>query len=65
MRILYVHVPTVWIAYLAFVVTAVGSALYLFGAHHSLGFDRVAGASAEIGVLFMALTLVAGRCGAG
>jgi heme exporter protein C len=59
-RILYVHVPTAWIAYLAFVVTAVCSALYLFTKKHSLGFDRVAGASAEIGVVFMALTLVSG-----
>jgi heme exporter protein C len=55
-----VHVPTVWLAYLAFIVTAVCSGLYLFGRRHSLGFDRVAGASAEIGVVFMALTLISG-----
>ena len=59
-RILYVHVPTVWLAYLAFVVTAACSGLYLFGKQHSLGFDRFAGASAEIGVVFMALTLATG-----
>ncbi len=59
-RILYVHVPTAWIAYLAFSVTALGSALYLFTKKHSLGFDRMAGASAEIGVVFMALTLITG-----
>ena len=59
-RILYVHVPTVWLAYLAFVVTAVCSGVYLFTKKHSLGFDRFAGASAEIGVVFMALTLVTG-----
>jgi heme exporter protein C len=59
-RIMYVHVPTVWLAYLAFIVTAVCSCLYLFGRRHSLGFDRVAGASAEIGVVFMALTLISG-----
>lgn len=59
-RILYVHVPTAWVAYLAFVVTAVASAMYLFGKKHALGFDRFAGASAEIGVVFMALTLVSG-----
>ncbi len=59
-RILYVHVPTVWLAYLAFVVTAVCSGLYLFPKKHSLGFDRFAGASAEIGVVFMALTLGTG-----
>lgn len=59
-RIMYVHVPTVWIAYAAFVVTAVCSGLYLFTKKHSLGFDRFAGASAEIGVAFMALTLITG-----
>ncbi len=59
-RIMYVHVPTVWVAYIAFTVTALCSGLYLFGKKHSLGFDRFAGASAEIGVAFMALTLVTG-----
>jgi heme exporter protein C len=59
-RIMYVHVPTVWTAYLAFSVTALCSAFYLFRKKHPLGFDRVAGASAEIGVVFMGLTLVTG-----
>lgn len=59
-RLLYIHVPTIWIAYLAFVVTAVASALYLFTKKHSLGWDRLAGASAEVGVVFVALTLVVG-----
>ncbi len=59
-RILYVHVPTIWLAYLAFVVTAIASALYLFTSKQSLGWDRAAGASAEIGVVFVAVTLVVG-----
>jgi heme exporter protein C len=59
-RILYVHVPAIWLAYLAFSVTAVCSALYTFPKKHSLGFDRFAGASAEIGVVFMAVTLAVG-----
>ena len=59
-RILYIHVPTAWLAYLAFAVTAVCSGAYLFGKRHSLGFDRFAGASAEIGVVFMGLTLLTG-----
>ena len=29
-RILYVHVPSIWVAYLAFVVTAIASAMVLF-----------------------------------
>lgn len=59
-RILYLHAPAAWLAYLAFVVTAAASALFLFTKRHSLGWDRLAGASAEIGVLFMAITLVVG-----
>lgn len=59
-RIMYVHVPTVWVAYLALGVTALCSAIYLFSKRHSLGFDRFAGASAEIAVVFMSLTLVSG-----
>jgi heme exporter protein C len=58
-RLLYVHVPTIWIAYLAFIVTAVASAVYFFG-KKSLGWDRLAGASAEIGTAFVAVTLVIG-----
>jgi heme exporter protein C len=59
-RIMYVHVPTIWVAYIAFLLTAVCSATYLSGRNRSLGWDRLAGASAEIGVLFVALSLVTG-----
>jgi heme exporter protein C len=59
-RILYIHVGTVWVAYLAFIVTAVSSGAYLWKRTTSLVWDRIAGASAEVGVLFMALTLFAG-----
>jgi heme exporter protein C len=59
-RILYVHVGTVWVAYVAFIVTAVASACYLWKRTRSLTWDRVAGASAEIGTLFMAVTLFTG-----
>ncbi|QQS25869.1 MAG: cytochrome c biogenesis protein CcsA [Actinomycetota bacterium] len=59
-RILYVHVPSAWLAYLAFVVTAVSSAAYLWRRTRSLTWDRLAAASAEVGVLFMAITLVTG-----
>lgn len=57
---MYVHVPTIWVAYIAFLLTAVCSAVYLTGRQRSLAWDRVAGASAEIGVLFVALSLVTG-----
>jgi heme exporter protein C len=59
-RLMYVHVPTIWIAYLAFTVTAVASGMYLFTKKKSLGWDRLAGASAEIGTVFVAVTLVTG-----
>jgi heme exporter protein C len=59
-RILYIHVGTVWVAYLAFGMTALSSAAFLWKRTTSLTWDRIAGASAEVGVLFMALTLFAG-----
>lgn len=57
-RILYVHVANAWLAYLAFIVVFVASIGYLWT--KKLGFDAVAVASAEIGVLFTGLTLVLG-----
>jgi heme exporter protein C len=59
-RLMYIHVPTAWVAYLAFIVTAITSAMYIWGKQHSLTFDRIAGASAEVGVIFMGLCLVTG-----
>ena len=59
-RIMYAHVPGAWLAYLAFVVTALASAMYLWRRTRSLTWDRIAGASAEIGVLFMGISLVTG-----
>jgi heme exporter protein C len=59
-RIMYVHVPTVWVAYVAFVLTALCSGVYLSGKGRSLAWDRIAGASAEVGVLFVAVCLVTG-----
>jgi heme exporter protein C len=57
-RPIYVHVPSAWIAYLAFGTTAVCSAMYLW--KRTLGWDRFAGAAAELGVLFTGLALVTG-----
>jgi heme exporter protein C len=59
-RLMYLHVPTAWVAYLAFAVTAITSALWLWRRTRATVWDRVAGASAEIGVLFTGLTLVLG-----
>ena len=57
-RIMYVHVPAAWLAYLAFFVTFVGSIAYLLTRH--LRWDRIASASAEIGVYFTGLAIALG-----
>ena len=57
-RIMYVHVPSAWLAYLAFLVTLVAGLLFL--ARGDLRFDRTAVASAEIGLLLTGLTIATG-----
>ncbi len=59
-RIMYVHVPSIWVAYLAFGMTAICSGIYLSGRNRSLIWDRFSGAAGEIGVLFVAVSLVTG-----
>ena len=59
-RLMYLHVPAAWIAYLAFGVTSIASLLYLWPRTRSLVWDRIAGASAELGVVFTGLTLLLG-----
>ncbi len=57
-RLMYVHVPAAWLAYLAFGVVFIASAAYLKTG--KTRWDRLAVASAEVGVLFTALTIVIG-----
>ena len=57
-RLMYVHVPAAWLAYLSFLVVFVSSVAYL--RTKRIRWDRIAAASAEIGVLFTALTIVLG-----
>jgi heme exporter protein C len=59
-RLIAIHPPLAWAAYLSFGVTALASALYLWPRTRSRFWDLVAGSSAEIGVVFNALTLVTG-----
>lgn len=95
-RLMYVHVPSIWVAYGSFVLTAFASAKVLrrtrtsrsarwtgrvgwrriwlvdrvqsgvaasegpIADHQARRWDRIAGAAAELGVLFTALTLVTG-----
>ena len=57
-RIMYVHVPTALIAFLAFFVTVAGSIGYLV--NRSEWWDLVAHASAELGAVLLFATLVTG-----
>ena len=57
-RIMYLHVPTAWVAYLAFGVTFAGSIVYLW--RRAAIADRLAHASAETGVLFTGLAIASG-----
>ena len=59
-RILYLHVPSAEMAYVAFAVAAVASAAYLWRRTRSKAWDRVANASVELGVVFTGLTLLTG-----
>ena len=57
-RIMYLHVPSVLTSYLAFGLVLIGSIAYL--ATRRAGWDRLAGAAGELGVLFTGLTIVTG-----
>jgi heme exporter protein C len=57
-RIMYIHVPTAWVAFFAFFVVFVSSLIYLWRRLPEA--DRLAYASAEVGVLFTGLTLIDG-----
>jgi heme exporter protein C len=57
-RLMYLHVPAAWTAYLAFAVVLVASAGYL--GRPDPRFDRYAQAAAEIGVGLTALTIALG-----
>jgi heme exporter protein C len=59
-RLIYIHPAVATMAYVAFGVTALASLLYLFPRTRSWRWDRLAGASAEVGVVFCALTLATG-----
>ena len=57
-RLLYIHVPSAWLAYLSFAVVFVASVAYL--RTRKIRWDRLAAASAEVGVLFTALAIALG-----
>jgi heme exporter protein C len=57
-KILYVHAPAAWVAFLAFGVVAVASIVYLW--LRDLRLDRIAESSAEVGLVFTTVVLVTG-----
>jgi heme exporter protein C len=57
-KIFYIHPPSAWVAFLAFGLVGVCSALYLFLKDPRL--DRLAASSAEVGVVFTTVVLVTG-----
>lgn len=63
-RLMYLHLPTIAVAYLGFAVTLVASIMYLRGVYQqgqgSIFWDLTAEAAAEIGVVFTAFLLFTG-----
>jgi heme exporter protein C len=57
-RIMYVHVPAVGVAYLAFIVVFAASITYLWT--RTPDADHVAHAAAEVGVVFLGVNIVTG-----
>ncbi|MDA8290558.1 MAG: cytochrome c biogenesis protein CcsA [Actinomycetota bacterium] len=59
-RLLYIHPALAWVMYIAYGVSFLSSLLYLWPRTRALRWDRLAGASSEVGVVFTGLTLVTG-----
>jgi len=57
-RIMYVHVPAVGVAYLAFMVVCAASLVYLWT--RSPRADRLAAAATEVGVVFLGINIATG-----
>jgi heme exporter protein C len=57
-KIFYIHVPAAWVAFLAFGLVAIASALFLWLRDPRL--DRFAESSAEVGVVFTTVVLITG-----
>lgn len=57
-KIFYIHVPAAWVAFLAFGLVAIASAVFLWLRDARL--DRFAESSAEVGVVFTTIVLITG-----
>lgn len=57
-KVFYVHVPAAWVAFVAFGVTGILGLRYLMT--RDLHYDRLAAASAEVGVFYISMVLITG-----
>lgn len=57
-KIFYIHVPAAWVAFMAFGLVAIASAVFLW--LHDERLDRFAESSAEVGVIFTTVVLITG-----
>jgi heme exporter protein C len=57
-KIFYLHVPSAFLAFLAFFITFISSILYLY--KRDLKWDQIASCSVEIGLIFCTLVLITG-----
>lgn len=57
-KIFYLHVPAAFLAFFAFFITFIASIVYL--CKKDLKWDRIAGCSVEIGVIFCTIVLITG-----
>ena len=57
-RIMYIHVPMAWLAFLAFFVVFCGSIMYLWKREDK--WDDLASSAAELGIIFTTLVLITG-----
>lgn len=57
-KIMYLHIPSAWVAFFAFFIVFVASILYLWKKERE--WDIVAHSSAEVGLIFCSLVLITG-----
>ena len=63
-RLFYIHAPTAWVMYLAFIIVAAASVMVLARRDDWERWDRIAVSAAEVGLLFITLVLTVGPYGA-
>jgi heme exporter protein C len=57
-RILYIHIPFAWYGFVSFTITFIASILYLLKREYK--FDKIGATGAEIGFVFITITILTG-----